>query len=207
MTEVAQREWVLASHNDGKVKELNHLFVGLPVALRSAGELDLPEPEETGATFEANAELKARAASDATGLPALADDSGVEVLALDGEPGIHTARWAGPKRDFDVARRRVEERLAEVGPDPSRRAKYICVLCVAWPDGHAQVFRGETSGVLVWPIRGDLGHGFEPMFLPDGYAITYGEMAPEHRSRVNARAQAIRKLRSALFCRAPIAGT
>ena len=207
MTESAVRAWVLASHNDGKVKELNHLLVGLPVALRSAGELDLPEPEETGATFEANAELKARAASDATGLPALADDSGVEVLALGGEPGIHTARWAGPKRDFDVARRRVEERLAEVGPDPSRRAKYICVLCVAWPDGPAQVFRGETSGVLVWPIRGDLGHGFEPMFLPDGYAITYGEMTPEQRSRVNARAQAIRKLRSALFGRAPIAGT
>jgi XTP/dITP diphosphohydrolase len=171
----------------------------LPVELRSAAKLNLPEPEETGTTFEANARLKAVAASSATGLPSVADDSGVEVFALGGEPGIHTGRWAGPERDFDLARRRVEERLAELGPDASRRARYVCVLCVAWPDGRARVFRGDTNGVLVWPIRGDLGHGFEPMFLPDGYAITYGEMTPEHRSRVNARAQAIRKLRAALF--------
>jgi XTP/dITP diphosphohydrolase len=167
--------------------------------LRSAAELSLPEPEETGATFEANAELKAAAASSATGLPALADDSGVEVLALDGEPGIHTGRWAGPERDFDIARRRVQERLAELGPDVSRRATYVCVLCVAFPDGRTAVFRGDVGGVLVWPIRGSLGSGFEPMFLPDGYAITYGEMTPEHRARVNARAQAMRQLRDGLF--------
>ncbi len=207
MTAVASREWVLASHNEGKLRELERLFLRLPVTLRSAGELQLPEPEETGATFEANAELKAVAASSATGLPALADDSGVEVIALGGQPGIHTGRWAGPDRDFDIARRRVEKCLVELGPDASRRATYVCVLCVAWPDGRTQVFRGDTGGVLVWPIRGDLGYGFEPMFLPDGYAITYGEMTPEHRSRVNARAQAIRKLREALFAGAATAGT
>lgn len=199
--------WVLATHNRGKLRELRDLFAGLPIVLESAGELDLPEPEETGSTFEANAELKARAASAATGLPALSDDSGVSVEALDGEPGIDTALWAGPNRDFALARRRVEERLAEIGPDASRRATYVCVLCVASPDGRTQTFRGDTGGELVWPIRGDLGHGFEPMFLPDGYAITYGEMTPEYRLRVNARAQAIRRLRQELFGRALRVGT
>jgi XTP/dITP diphosphohydrolase len=201
------QSWVLASHNEGKVGELQRLFAAFPVALRTAAELQLVEPEETGVTFEDNARLKAVAASSATGLPALADDSGVEVLALDGEPGIHTGRWAGPERNFDIARRRVQERLVELGTDVSRRATYVCVLSVAWPDGRTRVFRGNTGGVLVWPTRGDLGHGFEPMFLPDGYAITYGEMTPEHRSRVNARAQAIRKLRDSLFARRTMAGT
>jgi XTP/dITP diphosphohydrolase len=199
--------WVLASHNEGKVRELDALFAGFPVTLVTAGELDLPEPEETGATFEANAELKAVAAARATAMPALADDSGVEVLALGGEPGIHTGRWAGPERDFDIARRRVQARLEEIGNGASRRANYVCVLCVAWPDGRTAVFRGDTGGDLVWPIRGELGSGFEPMFLPDGYAITYGEMTPEQRSRVNARAQAIRKLGEALFGRRAIGGT
>ncbi len=204
---VDHARWVLASHNEGKVRELNELFVRLPVTLVTAGELALPEPEETGATFEANAELKAVAAAEATGMPALSDDSGVEVLALGGEPGIHTGPWAGPDRDFDIARRRVQGRLEEIGDGASRRANYVCVLCVAWPDGRKAVFRGDTGGELVWPIRGELGSGFEPMFLPDGYAITYGEMTPEQRARVNARAQAIRKLAEALFgCRA-IGGT
>ena len=191
--------WVLATHNEGKLRELRALFAAFPVKLRSAGELHLPEPEETGDTYEANASLKAVAACEGTGLPALADDSGVDVRALGGAPGIHTGRWAGPNRDFDIARRRVEASLGELGPNASRRATYVCVLCVAWPDGRTDVFRGETSGTLVWPIRGELGSGFEPMFLPDGYAITYGEMTSEQRARVNARAQAIRKLREALF--------
>lgn len=195
----ASHEWVLASHNAGKVRELNALFAELPVVLRAAEDLELPEPEETGTTFEANAELKALAAARATGQPSVADDSGVAVHALGGEPGIHTGRWAGEERDFELARRRVEDRLAEIGPEPSRRATYICVLCVAWPDGRTCSFRGETSGLLVWPIRGNLGRGFEPMFLPDGYAITYGEMTPQHRLRVNARAAAMRKLEQALF--------
>ena len=191
--------WVLASHNAGKVRELQALFMGLPVDLRAAGELHLPEPEETGSTFEANAELKAQGAARASGIIALSDDSGVEVHALGGEPGIHTGRWAGPERDFAIARRQVEERLAALGPGTSRRATYVCVLCVGWPDGRTRCFRGETQGTLVWPIRGTLGAGFEPMFLPDGYAITYGEMTPEQRARVNARAQAFRKLRAELF--------
>ena len=207
MTGASREEWVLASHNEGKVRELGRLFEDLPVLFRSAAELELPEPEETGTTFEANAELKATVAASATGLPALADDSGVAVLALGGEPGIHTARWAGPLRDFGIARRRVQTRLEEIGHEVSRRAIYVCVLCVAWPGGRTQVFRGDTGGVLVWPIRGELGHGFEPMFLPDGYAITYGEMTPEHRARVNARAQAIRKLRETLFSGSPTGGT
>ena len=192
-------EWVLASHNEGKVRELNALFAGLPVVLRAAEDLELPEPEETGTTFEANAELKALAAARAAGQPAVSDDSGVAVHALGGEPGIHTGRWAGDERDFELARRRVQDRLTEVGPQASRRATYVCVLCVAWPDGRTCTVRGETLGTLVWPVRGDLGHGFEPMFLPDGYAITYGEMTPKHRLRVNARGAAMRKLEQALF--------
>lgn len=201
-------EWVLASHNAGKVRELNALFAHLPIVLRTAGELELPEPEETGATFEANAELKAIAAARATGQPAVADDSGVAVHALGGEPGIHTGRWAGEGRDFEVARRRVQERLVELGPGASRRATYVCALCVAWPDSRICTVRGETLGTLVWPVRGELGHGFEPMFLPDGYAITYGEMTAEHRLRVNARAAAMRKLEEIVFARgSPRAGT
>jgi len=192
-------DWVLASHNAGKVRELERLFRELPVRLRPAANLDLPEPEETGTTFEANAELKALAAARASRLPALADDSGVAVHALGGEPGIHTGRWAGETRDFEIARRRVRERLSELGPNADWRATYICVLCVAWPDGRTRSFRGETQGMLVWPIRGHLGYGFEPMFLPDGYAITYGEMTPEYRARVNARAVAMRQLIRALF--------
>jgi XTP/dITP diphosphohydrolase len=195
----AVSEWVLASHNSGKVREITDLFRNLPVRLRSAAELGLPEPAETGQTFEANAALKALAAARATGCPALADDSGVEVDALGGEPGVDTAHWAGAGGDFSVARRRAQMRLAELGSEASRRATYVCVLCLASPDGRIETFRGETRGTLVWPTRGDLGHGFEPMFLPDGYAITYGEMTPERRLRVNARAQAMRKLVQALF--------
>lgn len=203
MTIETPDEWVLASHNPGKVRELRALFSELPVVLRASEDLGLSEPEETGVTFEANAELKAIAASMATGRPALADDSGVSVHALFGEPGIHTAGWAGEGRDFDIARRRVQQRLDEIGPEASRRATYVCVLCVAWPEGRTRTFRGETLGTLVWPVRGDLGHGFEPMFLPDGYAVTYGEMTPEQRLRVNARAAAMRKLKEAVFGSTP----
>jgi XTP/dITP diphosphohydrolase len=192
-------DWVLATHNSGKTQEMQDLFASLPIRLTPAKDLELPEPDETGTTFEANAELKALAAAEATGRVAIADDSGVAVHALGGEPGIDTALWAGEPRDFDVARRRVEARLLELGEGVSRRATYICVLCVAWPDGRTRTFRGETRGTLVWPVRGELGHGFEPMFLPDGFAITYGEMTPEQRRRVNARAAAMRKLEQALF--------
>jgi len=199
-----QREWVLASHNVGKIGELTALFENVAVRLRPAGDFDLPEPEESGTTFEANAALKASAAMSATGMVALADDSGVEAQGLNGEPGIHTARWAGPDKDFAIARQRLQDRLIELGPAADRRATYVCALCVARPNAGIETFRGETHGTLVWPPRGDLGHGFEPMFLPDGYAITYGEMTPEQRLRVNARAHAMRKLAVATF---PIGGT
>jgi len=199
MTRPQIHDWVLASHNEGKLRELGALLRGFPVRLRTAPELELPQPEETGSTFEANATLKAVAAARATGCPALSDDSGVEVDALDGAPGIHTRDWAGPTGDFAIARQRVEGGLAALGSDASRRATYVCVLCVAWPDGKSRTFRGQTRGTLVWPVRGALGHGFEPMFLPDGYAMTYGEMTPEHRMRVNARAAAMRRLVATLF--------
>lgn len=192
-------QWVLASHNEGKLLELIALFENAPVQLRPAGAFDLPEPEESGATFEANAVLKAKAAMNATGMVALADDSGVEAHALHGEPGIHTARWAGPDKNFAIARRRLYDRLVELGSNADPRATYVCVLCVARPNATIETFRGETHGVLVWPPRGDFGDGFEPMFLPDGYAITYGEMKAEQRLRVNARAQAMRKLAAASF--------
>jgi len=202
VTRAETEDWVLASHNEGKVRELNQLLAGFPVRLRPASALALEAPEESGSTFEANAELKAICAARATGCTAIADDSGMEVDALGAEPGIHTRDWAGPSGDFAVARQRVQERLAALGPDVSRRATYVCVLCVARPDGEARTFRGQTRGTLVWPVRGALGHGFEPMFLPDGYAITYGEMTPEQRLRVNARAAAMRKLEAALFSKA-----
>ena len=194
----ALRQWVLASHNAGKLGELRALFAEPGLRLRTAVELGLPEPPETGETFEANATLKATAAARASGLIALADDSGVEVHALGGEPGIYTAGWAGPGKDFAVARRRVQRQLEARGQGASRRATYVSVLCLAHPGGRASTYRGETRGVLVWPPRGSFGHGFEPMFLPDGYAITYGEMRPERRLQVNARADAARALRGAL---------
>lgn len=199
MTRRQAQDWVLATHNEGKVRELRELFSPFPVRLRPAGQLALPVPDETGQTFEANAEIKALAAARATACPAISDDSGVEVDALGGEPGIDTREWAGPEGDFALARKRVHDRLEELGHAASWRATYVCVLCVAWPDGSAKTFRGERRGTLVWPVRGTLGHGFEPMFLPDGYAITYGEMTPAHRLRVNARADAMRKLQAALF--------
>lgn len=205
MAAVAGRgEWLLASHNAGKVREFIALFDNAPVRLRLATDFDLPAPEETGSTFEANAELKASAAMNATGMTSLADDSGVAAHGLSGEPGIHTGRWAGVDRNFEVARQRVQDELMKLGPAANRRATYVCVLCVASPDGDLATFRGEAQGTLVWPVRGDLGHGFEPMFLPDGYAITYGEMTPDRRLHVNARAQAMRKLAVAMF---PTVGT
>ena len=141
---------------------------------------------------------------DGAAVPAVAALVRVEAHALGGDPGVYTADWAGPGRDFAVARERVRDALSALGKGASWRATYVCVLCVAWPDGRTRVFRGNAGGELVWPIRGALGHGFEPMFLPDGYAITYGEMTPAYRLRVNARAQAMRKLQDAMFGRASV---
>ena len=182
---------IIASHNAGKVREINALLQPLGVTVRSAGELGLPEPEETGNTFTANAMLKAEAAAVAAQLPALSDDSGLAVDALDGAPGIYSARWGGPEKDFDAAMRKVEDKLA---PKDSRVAHFVCALALAWPDGHIETFEGWIHGTLVWPPRGTLGFGYDPMFLPDGRAETFGEMDQEAKHQISHRADAFRKL-------------
>ncbi|MCW2308696.1 RdgB/HAM1 family non-canonical purine NTP pyrophosphatase [Rhodobium gokarnense] len=174
---------VVASHNAGKVREINDLVSHFGIETVSAGALDLPEPEETGTTFTENAGIKALAAATASGLPALADDSGLAVEALGGDPGIHSARWAGLGRDFAMAMRNIEEKLQAAGattPD-KRRAKFVAALCLAWPDGHREDFLGEVEGTLVWPPRGTAGFGYDPVFLPDGHDRTFGEMTAEEK--------------------------
>ena len=178
-----QTPLVVASHNQGKIREIRELLAHFGLTVKSASELDLPEPEETGTTFEANAELKAVAAANATNLPALADDSGFAVDALDGDPGIYSARWAGPDKDFMRAMRNIEEKLQQKGAtnSESRRCKFVAVLCLAWPDGQKEFFRGEVEGQAVWPPRGDKGFGYDPMFQPDGHEQTFGEMKAEQK--------------------------
>ncbi len=171
---------VVATHNKGKLAEIRDLIAPHGIEAVSAGDLDLPEPEETGETFEANAAIKALAAATASGLPALADDSGLCVAALGGQPGIHSARWAGEDKDFARAMRNIEELLAQGGTD-DRRAHFVAALCLAWPDGHTETVRGEVHGRLVWPPRGTLGFGYDPMFLPDGHERTFGEMSAEEK--------------------------
>ena len=190
---------VIASHNPGKVREIGALLGPYGVEPVSAGALGLPEPDETGTTFIANAELKARAAADLSGLPALADDSGLCVEALNGEPGIFSARWAGPAKDFGLAMRLVHQALAKAGPDAGSDAHFICALSLAWPDGHGESFEGRVDGTLVWPPRGDRGFGYDPMFQPFGHDITFGEMDPDAKHAMSHRADAFRKLVAALF--------
>lgn len=190
---------VIASHNAGKVREIADLLGPHGLEVVSAAELGLPEPPETGTTFIANSELKAMAAADLSGLPALADDSGLCVEALGGEPGIFSARWAGPARDFGDAMRLVEQRLEQVGPEVGRDAHFVCALSLAWPDGHVESFEGRVDGVLVWPPRGDRGFGYDPMFKPNGFDITFGEMEPEAKHRISHRADAFAQLVAAVF--------
>ena len=189
---------VIASHNPGKVREIAELLGPYGVEPISAGELDLPEPEETGTTFVANAELKARIAADLSGLPALADDSGLCVDALGGDPGIFSARWAGESKDFDLAMRLVEDRLNEE-PDMARSAHFVCALALAWPDGHVEWFEGRVDGTLVWPPRGDLGHGYDPIFQPIGSDLTFGQIAEEEKNAISHRGDAFRQLVAAAF--------
>ena len=196
---------VLATHNPGKREELRALLAAYPFEVVPARALDLPEPEETGATFRENAVLKARAAATAARLPALADDSGVVVPALNGAPGIYTARWAGPDKDFRVAMERVERELAASGTDPDRRAVFVSVLALAWPDGHTHAFEGRLEGSLVWPPRGAARvtdargrlTSMGPVFQPAGREETYAEIAPDELLRTNHRAGAFRALVSA----------
>src|SRR6266404_2287824 len=181
---------VIASHNLGKIDEIAALLRPFGVETIGAAALGLPEPEETGSTFEENAELKARAATEASGLPALADDSGLVVPALAGAPGIYSARWAGPSKDFRVAMERVQRELA----DKDRGAQFVAVLALAWPDGEVALFRGEVQGQLIWPPRGKRGFGYDPIFVADGYQMTFGEMDPAFKHQISHRARAFAKL-------------
>ena len=190
---------VIASHNKGKVREIAALLEGRGLDVVSAGELDLPEPEETGTTFVMNAELKARAAADLSGLPALADDSGLCVDALGGDPGIFSARWGGEAKDFGMAMTLVERALAATGPAPARTAHFVCALALAWPDGHVEWFEGRVDGTLVDPPRGDNGHGYDPMFVPDGHDRTFAEMDDTTKNEISHRADAFRQLVAAVF--------
>jgi len=196
---LAPGKLVVASHNEGKVREIAALLAGHGLEPISAASLDLPEPEETGTTFIANAELKARQAADLSGLPALADDSGLCVEALGGEPGIFSARWAGPKRDFGDAMRLVEQKLEQAGEDAGRDAHFVCALALAWPDGHIESFEGRVDGVLVWPPRGTQGFGYDPVFQPLGHEQTFGEMEAEAKHAMSHRADAFAKLVAAVF--------
>jgi XTP/dITP diphosphohydrolase len=185
---------VIASHNKGKVAEIEELLAPHGVAVTSAAELGVDEPEETGDSFTANARLRARAAAAASGLPALADDSGLTVPALGGAPGIMSARWAGPKRDFNAAMARLERELAARS---DRRAAFVCVLALALPDGEARCFEGRVKGTLTFPPRGARGFGYDPIFIPDGHTETFGEMDPILKNAMSHRAIAFAKLLNA----------
>ena len=195
---LAPGKLVIASHNPGKVREILEMVGPYGIEPVSAAELDLPEPEETGTTFVANAELKARAAADLTGLPALADDSGLCVDALGGDPGIFSARWGGPDKDFGLAMARVNAALDAAGPDASRDAHFICVLALAWPDGHVAWFEGRVDGTLVWPPRGTGGFGYNPIFQPLGSDRTFAEM-PDAKKAISHRAAAFAEMMAAVL--------
>ena len=203
---LASGKLVIASHNAGKVREIRALLESYGVEPVSAGDLGLPEPEETGTTFRENALLKAHASASAAGLPALADDSGLEVAALGGRPGVYTADWAErrwfegpPGRDWYMAMGKVEGLLAEQGRDVDRSACFVCTLALAWPDGHAEVFEGMAQGSLTWPPRGKLGFGYDPVFVPTGNVLTYAEIAPEEKHAISHRADAFAKLVAGIF--------
>lgn len=184
---------IIASHNKGKVGEIADLLAPFGLKVISAGALNLPEPEETGQTYIANAELKARAAAQAANMPALADDSGLSVTALGGAPGIYSARWAGETKDFDHAMKRVADALLLSGTT-DRSAEFVCALSLAWPDGTLLSFEGRISGQIAWPPRGSFGFGYDPIFVPTGHSITFGEMDPDKKHAMSHRAVAFAKL-------------
>jgi XTP/dITP diphosphohydrolase len=183
---------VIATHNSGKLREMRELLAPYGVDAISASEMGLSEPEETGTTFRANARIKANAAAKASALPAFADDSGLAVDALDGAPGIHSARWAGPDKNFRRAMETIEEQLRARGAaSEQRKAHFVSALCVAWPDGHVEEFEARVDGTLVWPPRGDKGFGYDPMFLPDGHSRTFGEMSGDEKHGLPPQGQGL----------------
>jgi XTP/dITP diphosphohydrolase len=187
---------VLASHNKGKLREIEALLRPLRVEVVSAGDLGLPEPEEDAPDFAGNARIKAVAAAIASGMPALSDDSGFCVAALDGEPGVLSARWAGPEKDFAAAMAMVNDRI---GDNPDRRAWFIAALCLAWPDGHTETFLGRIDGAVAWPPRGDKGFGYDPIFVPAGARQSFGEMDPDEKHAVSHRARAFVQVLTSCF--------
>ena len=195
---LAPGKLVIASHNPGKVREILEMLGPYGIEPVSAAELGLPEPEETGTTFLANAELKALQAADLTGLPALADDSGLCVDALGGDPGIFSARWAGEGKDFGVAMQRVNDAIEAKGPEASRDAHFMCVLALAWPDGHVEWFEGRVDGTLTWPPRGTGGFGYNPIFVPEGSEQTFAEM-PDTKKAISHRARAFDAMMAAVL--------
>ena len=201
MRKFTEQKLVVATHNQGKLEEIAKLLEPFGIEVVSAGALGLPEPEETETTFLGNARIKAHAAAKATGLPALADDSGIAIDALGGAPGVYTADWATTPqgRDFGMAMQRTWNELEAINAPFPRRAKFCCTLVMAWPDGHDEVFPGEMPGAIVWPPRGDQGHGYDPIFQPEGFAITFGEMDRWKKNEISHRADAFRKLVAGCF--------
>jgi XTP/dITP diphosphohydrolase len=200
MRRLAGDRLLVASHNRGKIEEIAHLLGPHGITVVPGAELGVGEPAETEHTFEGNARIKAHHAARATGLPALADDSGIEVDALDGAPGVHTADWAETPegRDFVVAMRKTHDMLEERQAPEPRRGRFRCTLVLAWPDGYDEVFPGRVEGSIVWPMRGEQGHGYDPIFRPDGHDQTFGEMDRWAKNRISHRADAFRRLLAAL---------
>lgn len=192
---------LIATHNAGKLDEMRDLFSPRGITVVGAAEMNLPEPDETESTFVGNARIKAHAASKATNLPALSDDSGIEVDALDGAPGVYTADWAETPdgRDFVMAMTRTKRALDAISAPEPRRARFCCTLVLAWPDGHDEVFSGIAPGRLTWPMRGALGHGYDPIFIPDGHEVTFAEMDPGEKNKISHRARAVRLLLDGCF--------
>jgi XTP/dITP diphosphohydrolase len=198
MRHFAGDKLLVATHNAGKLEEIADLLSDFDISVVGAAEYGLPEPEETGTSFVENARIKAHAAAKATGLPALSDDSGIEIDALDGAPGVYTADWAETPegRDFVLAMTRSHDELVKTGAPQPWTARFCCTFVLAWPDGHDEVFAGTAEGRIVWPMRGDKGHGYDPIFLPNGYRQTFGEMDRWEKNRISHRADAFHKLKA-----------
>ncbi|PHP28319.1 non-canonical purine NTP pyrophosphatase [Limimaricola cinnabarinus] len=197
MRRFTETSLVVATHNAGKLDEFRALLSPFGVTVTGNADHGLPEPEETETTFVGNARIKARAAVAATGLPALADDSGLEVFDLGGRPGVHTADWAetGEGRDFDIAMKRVHDELLASGAPAPHRARFCCTLVLAWPDGHEEIFEGHAGGEVIWPMRGARGHGYDPIFVPEGHDVTFAQMDADTKNAMSHRARAVEKLR------------